>query len=133
MRKIVRGTIPSNQEMSVIRYQQLRMYLRTRLFHFYVEKKDSDLLCQCRYQLATVNEKIIDPACDNLQVGEVSFSLPLKKEKKLHFSFLSFSRSNNYTIYSSFLGNLPRSCRQRLSISPRRTEWRNLCYNRFSS
>ena len=92
---------------------------------FMLRKKNPDLLCQCRYQLATVNEKIIDPACDNLQVGEVSFS-PAK--------FLSFPVLIYIYIYSSFLlGNLPRSCRQRLSISPRRTERRNLCYNRFSS
>ena len=66
----------------------------------YLKKKD--FVSLCRYQLATVN-KAIDPACDNLRVGEVSSV----QKKKQHFYFVVL----NYKIsFSSSLGTLPWSC-----------------------
>ena len=38
--------------------------------HFHTFFCETDLLC--RFQLASVNKATIDPACDNLRVGEVS-------------------------------------------------------------
>ena len=53
-------------------------------FFFFV---NSDLLC--RFQLASVNNGTIDPACDNLRVGEVSLVPPKKKILSLSFLVLN--------------------------------------------